>query len=236
MIWFRVANPASGRTRRSPASLRRGTRGGGIDTSSDFFYSESGAPVAWTPNAGANTSSPTRAWMRSSASLRSGVKVGPQFIRSGLRDRGVGAALHPFDSFVLRLHLPQPEAGDQFLHLGERAVDYGPVRSGELDAHPLELGWSSSAASSTPALASSSLYFPITPLHRDRPCSRAANGLDSARAHLLTNAGREKNISLFFAGRKRGVSRAFEVPTQLPLPPIDRTYRTTRRQICLERI
>jgi hypothetical protein len=72
----------------------------------------------------------------------------------GLRARGVGAALHPFDSFFLRLHLSQPEAGDQFLHLGERAVNYGPVRSGELDACPFELGWSPSAASSTPALAS----------------------------------------------------------------------------------
>jgi hypothetical protein len=29
-----------------------------------------------------------------------------------LRVRRVGAALQPFDGFFLRLHLPQPEAGD----------------------------------------------------------------------------------------------------------------------------
>src|SRR5262245_2524392 len=55
----------------------------------------------------------------------------------GLRAGGVRAALHPFDGFFLRLHLPQPEAGDQFLRLGKWTVDYGPVRSRELDARPL---------------------------------------------------------------------------------------------------
>src|SRR6185295_16119671 len=34
----------------------------------------------------------------------------------------------------LRFHLPQPEAGDQFLRLCERSVSYGPFVSGELDA------------------------------------------------------------------------------------------------------
>jgi hypothetical protein len=80
------------------------------------------------------------------------------------------------------------------------------------------------------------LYFPVTLFTGIAPAREPLTGWIPLAAHLLTNAGCEKNISLFFAGRKRGVSRAFKVPTQLPLPPIDRTYRTTRRQICLERI
>src|SRR6266487_1781155 len=38
---------------------------------------------------------------------------------------GVGAALDPRDRLLLRLYLPEPEAGDQLLRLGERAVDHG---------------------------------------------------------------------------------------------------------------
>src|SRR2546422_244158 len=55
----------------------------------------------------------------------------------GLRASGIGAALDPFDRFLLRLHLNQPEAGDQLLRLGEGPVDHGPLRSGELDARAL---------------------------------------------------------------------------------------------------
>src|SRR5437773_302775 len=40
---------------------------------------------------------------------------------------GGGAALGPFDRLCLRLHLNQPEARDQFLRLGQRPIDYGPL-------------------------------------------------------------------------------------------------------------
>src|ERR1700722_962261 len=36
---------------------------------------------------------------------------------------GIGAALHPGDRLVHVLDFPEPEAGDHFLRLGERAVD-----------------------------------------------------------------------------------------------------------------
>ena len=49
----------------------------------------------------------------------------------------IGAALDPFDRLFLRLHLPQPEAGDQLLGLGEGPVDHGPLVAGELDARAL---------------------------------------------------------------------------------------------------
>src|SRR4051794_39378160 len=38
--------------------------------------------------------------------------------------RGVRAALDPFDRLLLRLHLPDPETGDQLLGLRERPVDH----------------------------------------------------------------------------------------------------------------
>src|SRR5215813_9653228 len=47
-------------------------------------------------------------------------------------------ALEPRDRLVHRLHLPQPEAGDQLLGLGERSVDDGRLASREPD--PLALG------------------------------------------------------------------------------------------------
>src|ERR1700722_20783965 len=50
---------------------------------------------------------------------------------------GIGAALDPFDRFFLGFHLPDPEAGDQLLGLGERAIDHGLLASGELDARAL---------------------------------------------------------------------------------------------------
>ena len=46
-----------------------------------------------------------------------------------------GCALDPLDRLVERLHLPQPEARDQLLRLGERAVDHGPLLP--LEAHAL---------------------------------------------------------------------------------------------------
>ena len=73
----------------------------------------------------------------------------------------VGAALDPFDRLLQRLALPEPEAGDQFLRLGERPVDHGPLFAGELTRAPLELGCKPSPASITPALVSSSLNLPI---------------------------------------------------------------------------
>src|SRR4051794_24617763 len=39
----------------------------------------------------------------------------------------VGAAREPFERLVHRLDLPQPEAGDQLLRLGEGAVDDGAL-------------------------------------------------------------------------------------------------------------
>src|SRR3989441_3598025 len=47
---------------------------------------------------------------------------------------GVGAALAPFDRLFHRPHLPQPEAGDQLLGLGEGPVDHGSIPSREPDA------------------------------------------------------------------------------------------------------
>src|SRR2546422_2918145 len=48
-----------------------------------------------------------------------------------------GGPLDPRDRFLLRLHLPQPEAGDQLLRLGEGPVDHRPLASREPDARPL---------------------------------------------------------------------------------------------------
>src|SRR5207247_467252 len=55
----------------------------------------------------------------------------------GLPTRGIGTALDPFNRLLLRLHLPQPEAGDQLLCLGEGPVDHGPLPSREPDARAL---------------------------------------------------------------------------------------------------
>src|SRR5712691_1253299 len=54
-----------------------------------------------------------------------------------LRLLAEGGALDPFDRLFLRLHLPEPEARDQLLRLGEGPVDYGPLPSRELDARAL---------------------------------------------------------------------------------------------------
>src|SRR5438093_1027535 len=43
----------------------------------------------------------------------------------------------PLDGLAQRLHLPQPETGDQLLRLGEGPVDHRALRSGELDPRPL---------------------------------------------------------------------------------------------------
>src|SRR2546425_6406291 len=48
-----------------------------------------------------------------------------------------GSALEPFDRLGLRRHLPDPEAGDEFLRLGERPVDHRPLVSREPHARAL---------------------------------------------------------------------------------------------------
>src|SRR3989442_9933509 len=45
--------------------------------------------------------------------------------------------LEPLDRLFFGLHLPQPEAGDQLLRLGERPVDHGPLGSREPDTRAL---------------------------------------------------------------------------------------------------
>src|SRR5262245_36811617 len=53
--------------------------------------------------------------------------------------------LEPFNRLVHRLHLPEPEAGDEFLRLGEGPVDHGPIFAGE--SHALTpRGWVKSLA------------------------------------------------------------------------------------------
>src|SRR6266566_3291565 len=46
-----------------------------------------------------------------------------------------GSALQPLDRLFPRLHLPQPEAGDELLRLREGSVDHGPLASVESDPH-----------------------------------------------------------------------------------------------------
>src|SRR6266851_5250602 len=50
---------------------------------------------------------------------------------------GIGDALDPFDRLFPRLHLPDPEAGDELLRLGEGPVDDGPLPAREFDARAL---------------------------------------------------------------------------------------------------
>src|SRR5947208_11922505 len=45
--------------------------------------------------------------------------------------------LQPLDRLLLRLHLPEPEAGDKLLCLGEGTVDHSVFPAGEPDAHAL---------------------------------------------------------------------------------------------------
>src|SRR5439155_22876021 len=52
----------------------------------------------------------------------------------------VRRALDPLDRLLLGLDLDDPEAGDQFLGLGERAVDDGALAAGEFDAFALGAG------------------------------------------------------------------------------------------------
>src|SRR2546426_10597244 len=54
--------------------------------------------------------------------------LGLAFEREGIR-----SALDPFDRLCLRLHLPQPEVGDQLVRLGERPVDYGALVAREFE-------------------------------------------------------------------------------------------------------
>src|SRR5215475_13414777 len=48
---------------------------------------------------------------------------------------GIGAALDPINRLLQRLALPEPEARDQLLRFGERAVSYRARRAGKPDAH-----------------------------------------------------------------------------------------------------
>jgi hypothetical protein len=43
----------------------------------------------------------------------------------------IGTALHPLDGFLQRCALPEPEAGDQLLSLGERTSDDGALLTRE---------------------------------------------------------------------------------------------------------
>src|SRR5580704_11719612 len=52
----------------------------------------------------------------------------------GVAGVGVGAAFDPLDGLFEGLDLPEPEAGDELLGLGEGAVDDGTRLAGELDA------------------------------------------------------------------------------------------------------
>src|SRR5438067_3706169 len=57
----------------------------------------------------------------------------PLEFRCLLAATGPRSPLEPFDRLFLRLHLPQPVAGDQFLGLGKRPVDYRRLPAGEPD-------------------------------------------------------------------------------------------------------
>ena len=95
------------------------------------------------PSACSCCCSATWARRRSSCSLSSGVSSAPKSSASKTwrisisRPAVEGGALDPLDRLVLRLHLDQPEAGDQLLRLGERPVDDGPLAAGELDTRAL---------------------------------------------------------------------------------------------------
>src|SRR5271170_8270686 len=54
-----------------------------------------------------------------------------------IRQHGVRAALDPFDRLLDRPNLPDPEAGDQFLGLRERAVDHRACLAGKTHAFAL---------------------------------------------------------------------------------------------------
>jgi hypothetical protein len=47
---------------------------------------------------------------------------------------GVGAAFYPPDRLFHRFALPEPEASDQLLGLGEGPIDDGALVAGEVDA------------------------------------------------------------------------------------------------------
>src|SRR4029079_14610680 len=49
----------------------------------------------------------------------------------------IRAALHPLDRFFLRLALPEPKTGNQFLRLGERPLDDRAILSGEPNTRAL---------------------------------------------------------------------------------------------------
>jgi len=56
-----------------------------------------------------------------------------------------GSALEPLDGLFPGLHLPDPEAGNQLLRLGERSIDDGPLLSRKPDTGTLR-AWVKSLA------------------------------------------------------------------------------------------
>src|SRR6202790_2573388 len=70
-------------------------------------------------------------------------------------------ALHPFDGLVPRLHLNQPEPGNEIAGHGERAVADATLLAGIFERAPFEVGCRPSPASMTPAFTISSLNLPI---------------------------------------------------------------------------
>ena len=151
-------------------------------TSSSFFHARTHAlPARATPaSTAAPKSSGSNTWRISISDF-------------GARHR-VGAALDPFDRFFLRLHLPEPEAGDQFLGFGEGPVDRPcACRPRNFTRAPLELGCRPSPASMMPALTSSSLYLPMAVSSFSlgmMPASESLAGLDDDHeSHGVVSAG-----------------------------------------------
>ena len=83
----------------------------------------------------------------------------------GVDGVGVGGTLDPLDGLFEGLDLPDLEAGDELLGLGERAVDDVRDLPENLTRGPLEPGWRPSEASRTPAFMSSSLNLPISAMY-----------------------------------------------------------------------
>src|SRR5215469_50024 len=67
----------------------------------------------------------------------------------------IGAAPHPFDGFLKRLHLPQPRSRDELLSFAERSVNDPALRPIKFHASAFELGCKPSAASMIPAFTNS---------------------------------------------------------------------------------
>src|SRR5688572_4509586 len=94
---------------------------------------------------------------------------------------GVGRALEPLDGLGERLHLDQPEAGDELLGLGEGPVDHRALVAGEPDARALRARVESLAREHHPGL--DQLFVVVSHLGeellvRKDPCLRVLVRLD----------------------------------------------------------